>query len=178
MLGASGGVGIAAIQIGKALGARVIAAASSEAKLAVCRAEGADELINYGADDLRARVKALTAGKGVDVVYDPVGGAFSEKALRDMAWNGRFLVVGFATGDIPKLPLNLALLKNCSIVGVFWLRVHQERTRGEPAQQRRAHATRAGGAAQAVPARDLSARARGRRHSRKCWRSARAARSS
>ena len=121
VLGASGGVGIAAIQIGKALGARVIAAASSEAKLAVCRAEGADELINYGADDLRARVKALTGGKGIDVVYDPVGGAFSEKALRDMAWNGRFLVVGFATGDIPKLPLNLVLLKNCSIVGVFWL---------------------------------------------------------
>jgi NADPH2:quinone reductase len=121
VLGASGGVGIAAIQIGKALGARVIAAASSEAKLAVCRAEGADELINYGADDLRARVKALTGGKGIDVVYDPVGGDFSEKALRDMAWNGRFLVVGFATGDIPKLPLNLVLLKNCSIVGVFWL---------------------------------------------------------
>ena len=121
VLGASGGVGIAAIQIGKALGARVIAAASSEAKLAVCRAEGADELINYGADDLRARVKALTGGKGIDVVYDPVGGDFSEKALRDIAWNGRFLVVGFATGDIPKLPLNLILLKNCSIVGVFWL---------------------------------------------------------
>ena len=121
VLGASGGVGIAAIQIGKALGARVIAAASSEAKLAVCRAEGADELINYGADDLRARVKALTGGKGIDVVYDPVGGDFSEKALRDMAWNGRFLVVGFATGDIPKLPLNLVLLKNCSIVGVFWI---------------------------------------------------------
>ena len=121
VLGASGGVGIAAIQIGKALGARVIAAASSEAKLAVCRAEGADELINYGADDLRARVKALTGGTGIDVVYDPVGGDFSEKALRDMAWNGRFLVVGFATGDIPKLPLNLVLLKNCSIVGVFWL---------------------------------------------------------
>ena len=121
VLGASGGVGIAAIQIGKALGARVIAAASSEAKLAVCRAEGADELINYGADDLRARVKALTGGKGIDVVYDPVGGDFSEKALRDIAWNGRFLVVGFATGDIPRLPLNLVLLKNCSIVGVFWL---------------------------------------------------------
>ena len=121
VLGASGGVGIAAIQIGKALGARVIAAASSEAKLAVCRAEGADELINYGSDDLRARVKAITGGKGIDVVYDPVGGDFSEKALRDIAWNGRFLVVGFATGDIPKLPLNLVLLKNCSIVGVFWL---------------------------------------------------------
>jgi len=121
VLGASGGVGIAAIQIGKALGARVIAAASSEAKLAVCRAEGADELINYGSDDLRARVKAITGGKGIDVVYDPVGGDFSEKALRDMAWNGRFLVVGFATGDIPKLPLNLVLLKNCSIVGVFWI---------------------------------------------------------
>ena len=121
VLGASGGVGIAAIQVGKALGARVIAAASSDAKLAVCREQGADELINYGSEDLRARVKALTGGKGIDVVYDPVGGAFSEKALRDMAWNGRFLVVGFATGDIPKVPLNLALLKNCSIIGVFWL---------------------------------------------------------
>ena len=121
VLGASGGVGIAAIQIGKALGARVIAAASSDAKLAVCRKAGADELINYGSEDLRARVKALTGGKGIDVVYDPVGGAFSEKALRDMAWNGRFLVVGFATGDIPKVPLNLALLKNCAIIGVFWL---------------------------------------------------------
>jgi NADPH2:quinone reductase len=121
VLGASGGVGIAAIQIGKALGARVIAAASSPAKLEICRKEGADELIDYAAEDLRARIKEITAGKGVDVVYDPVGGDFSEKALRDMAWNGRFLVVGFASGAIPKVPLNLALLKNCAIVGVFWL---------------------------------------------------------
>ncbi len=172
------GVGIAAIQIGKALGARVIAAASSEAKLAVCRAEGADELINYGADDLRARVKAITAGKGIDVVYDPVGGAFSEKALRDMAWNGRFLVVGFATGDIPKVPLNLTLLKNCSIVGVFWLAFTKNERAASQRQQRRAHATRPGRSAQAAPARDLSAGTRGRRRSRKCWRNARAARSS
>jgi NADPH2:quinone reductase len=120
VLGASGGVGLAAVQLGKAMGARVIAAASSDAKLAVCKAEGADELINYAAEDLRARVKQVTAGKGVDVVYDPVGGPYSEPALRDMAWNGRFLVVGFAAGDIPKIPLNLALLKGCSIVGVFW----------------------------------------------------------
>ncbi len=121
VLGASGGVGTSAIQIGKALGARVIAAASSDAKLAVCKQEGTDELINYASTDLRAQVKAITGGKGVDVVYDPVGGKYSELALRDMAWNGRFLVVGFAAGDIPKIPLNLALLKGCSIVGVFWL---------------------------------------------------------
>ncbi|MEO8157477.1 MAG: NADPH:quinone oxidoreductase family protein [Betaproteobacteria bacterium] len=120
VLGAAGGVGLAAIQLGKAMGARVIAAASSDEKLKVCRDNGADELINYGSEDLRARVKAITAGKGLDVVYDPVGGPYSEPALRDMAWKGRFLVVGFAAGDIPKVPLNLTLLKGCSIVGVFW----------------------------------------------------------
>jgi NADPH:quinone reductase len=120
VLGAAGGVGLAAIQLGKVMGARVVAAASSDAKLKVCRDNGADELINYGSEDLRARVKAITAGKGVDVVYDPVGGPYSEPALRDMAWKGRFLVVGFAAGDIPKVPLNLTLLKGCSIVGVFW----------------------------------------------------------
>ena len=120
VLGASGGVGLSAIQIGKAIGARVIAAASSDAKLAVCKSNGADELINYASEDLRTHVKAITAGRGVDVVYDPVGGAYSELALRDVAWNGRFLVVGFAAGDIPKIPLNLALLKGCSIIGVFW----------------------------------------------------------
>jgi NADPH2:quinone reductase len=120
VLGAAGGVGLAAIQLGKAMGARVIAAASSDAKLQVCKDNGADDLINYGSEDLRARVKAITAGKGVDVVYDPVGGPYSEPALRDMAWKGRFLVVGFAAGDIPKVPLNLTLLKGCSIVGVFW----------------------------------------------------------
>ena len=120
VLGASGGVGLSAIQIGKAMGARVIAAASSDTKLAVCKSNGADELINYASEDLRLRVKAITAGRGVDVVDDPVGGSYSEPALRDMAWNGRFLVVGFAAGDIPKIPLNLALLKGCSIVGVFW----------------------------------------------------------
>jgi NADPH2:quinone reductase len=120
VLGASGGVGLSAIQLGKAMGAKVIACASSAAKLAICRANGADETIDYATEDLRARVKAITGGKGVDVVYDPVGGKWSELALRDMAWNGRFLVVGFAAGDIPKIPLNLALLKGCSIVGVFW----------------------------------------------------------
>jgi NADPH2:quinone reductase len=133
VLGASGGVGIAAIQLGKAMGARVIAAASSDQKLAVCRHNGADELINYASEDLRSRVKAITAGKGVDVVYDPVGGPYSEPALRDMAWNGRFLVVGFAAGEIPKIPLNLTLLKGCSIVGVFWGAF----TRNEPENNRR-----------------------------------------
>jgi NADPH2:quinone reductase len=120
VLGASGGVGLSAIQLGKMMGAKVIAAASTEQKLEICKANGADELINYAKDDLRARVKEVTSGKGVDVVYDPVGGAFSEPALREMAWKGRFLVVGFAAGEIPKVALNLALLKGCSIVGVFW----------------------------------------------------------
>lgn len=120
VLGAAGGVGLAAVELGKALGARVIAAASSDEKLAVCREHGADETINYATEDLRERVKALTDGKGVDVVYDPVGGGYSELALRSMAWRGRFLVVGFANGEIPKIPLNLTLLKGCSIVGVFW----------------------------------------------------------
>lgn len=133
VLGASGGVGIAAIQIGKAMGARVIAAASSEAKLQVCRSHGADETIDYANEDLRARIKALTQGRGVDVIYDPVGGPYSEPALRDMAWNGRYLVVGFAAGEIPKIPLNLALLKGCSIIGVFWGAF----TRNEPERNRR-----------------------------------------
>jgi len=133
VLGASGGVGIAAVQLGKMMGARVIAAASTAEKLKVCKENGADELIRYGEEDLRARVKELTSGKGVDVVYDPVGGPYSEPALRDMAWNGRFLVVGFAAGDIPKVPLNLTLLKGCSIVGVFWGAF----TRKEPENNRR-----------------------------------------
>src|SRR5262245_59729934 len=120
VLGASGGVGIAAIEIGKVLGARVIACASADDKLAVCREHGADDTINYGTEDLRERIKALNGGVGPDVVYDPVGGQYTEPALRSIAWRGRLLVVGFAVGDIPKIPLNLALLKGCSIVGVFW----------------------------------------------------------
>ena len=120
VLGASGGVGLAAIQLGKVFGATVIAAASSDDKLAVCRENGADFLINYNKEDIRQRVKAITNKKGVDLIYDPVGGKISELALRDMAWNGRFLVIGFAAGDIPRIPLNLALLKGCAIVGVFW----------------------------------------------------------
>jgi NADPH:quinone reductase len=120
VLGASGGVGLAAVEIGKAMGARVIACASSEEKLAVCREHGADETINYNTEDMRARVKAITKGRGLDVVYDPVGGDYSELALRDMAWGGRFLVIGFAAGGIPKISLNLPLIKGCSIVGV-WL---------------------------------------------------------
>jgi NADPH2:quinone reductase len=120
VLGAAGGVGIAAIEIGKALGARVIACASTADKLAVCREHGADETINYATEDMRDRIKAITGGNGVDVVYDPVGGAYSELALRSTAWRGRFLVVGFAAGDIPKIPLNLTLLKGCAVVGVFW----------------------------------------------------------
>jgi NADPH2:quinone reductase len=120
VLGAAGGVGLAAIEIASALGARVIACASSDEKLAVCREHGADTVINYAAEDLRERIKALTEGRGVDVVYDPVGGPYTEAAFRSLAWRGRLLVVGFAAGDIPKLPLNLALLKGAAVVGVFW----------------------------------------------------------
>ena len=120
VLGAAGGVGLAAVEVGKALGAHVIACASTDDKLAVCRSHGADATINYATGDLRERIKALTAGKGVDVVYDAVGGAYTEPAFRSIAWRGRLLVVGFAAGEIPKLPLNLALLKGASVVGVFW----------------------------------------------------------
>jgi NADPH2:quinone reductase len=120
VLGAAGGVGIAAIEIGKAVGARVIACASTDDKLSACRAHGADETINYARDDLRARIRELTGGRGVDVVYDPVGGSYTELALRSIAWRGRLLVVGFAAGEIPKIALNLTLLKGCAIVGVFW----------------------------------------------------------
>ena len=120
VLGAAGGVGLAAVEIGKALGARVVACASSDDKLAVCREHGADATINYATEDLRERIKALTEGRGVDVIYDSVGGPYTEPAFRSIAWRGRHLVVGFAAGDIPKLPLNLALLKGASVVGVFW----------------------------------------------------------
>ena len=120
VLGAAGGVGLAAVELGKVMGAHVIAAASSEEKLAIGRQHGADECINYTSEDLKERVKTLTEGRGVDVIFDPVGGAYSEAALRGMAWEGRHLVIGFAAGDIPRIPLNLALLKGCSIVGVFW----------------------------------------------------------
>ncbi|PMS17928.1 NADPH:quinone oxidoreductase [Trinickia dabaoshanensis] len=120
VLGAAGGVGLAAVEIGKAIGARVIAAASSDEKLAVAREHGADDTIRYDTENLRERVAALTGGRGPDVVFDPVGGSFAEPAFRSIAWRGRYLVVGFAGGDIPKLPLNLPLLKGASIVGVFW----------------------------------------------------------
>ncbi len=120
VLGAAGGVGLAAVELGKTLGARVIAAASSPEKLAVCSDHGADEVIDYEKEDLRKRIKELTDGHGVDVLYDPVGGDYAEPALRSMAWGGRYLVIGFASGEIPRLPLNLTLLKGCSIVGVFW----------------------------------------------------------
>ena len=120
VLGAAGGVGLAAIEIGKARGARVIAAASSDEKLAVCKEHGADATINYTTQDLREAIKAATDGKGPDVIYDPVGGIYAEPAFRTIAWRGRYLVIGFANGEIPKLPLNLPLLKGASLVGVFW----------------------------------------------------------
>ncbi len=120
VLGAAGGVGIAAVEIGKILGLRVIACASSAEKLALCKAHGADETIDYATDDLRERIKALTGGQGVDVIYDPVGGAYTEAALRSSNWRARLLVIGFAAGDIPKIPLNLPLLMERSVIGVYW----------------------------------------------------------
>ena len=120
VLGAAGGVGTAAIQIAKAGGARVIAAASTDDKCALCKSIGADATINYSQENLRDSIKALTDGKGPDVIYDPVGGDFAEPAFRSIAWRGRYLVVGFASGPIPSLPLNLTLLKGASLVGVFW----------------------------------------------------------
>ncbi|MFP1645414.1 NADPH:quinone oxidoreductase family protein [Defluviimonas sp. KMU-169] len=120
VLGAAGGVGLTAVEIGKRMGARVIAAASSAEKLALCREHGADEVINYSTEDLRARLKDLTGGAGVDMVYDPVGGALTETALRSMATSGRYLVIGFAAGEIPKIALNLLLLKQTAMIGVFW----------------------------------------------------------
>lgn len=120
VLGAAGGVGLSAVEIGKILGLRVIAAASSEDKLAVCRAHGADETINYAAQDLRERIKALTDGKGVDIIYDPVGSQYTEAALRSSSWRARLLVIGFAAGEIPKIPLNLSLLMEREIIGVYW----------------------------------------------------------
>jgi NADPH2:quinone reductase len=120
VLGASGGVGLAAVELGKQMGARVIACASSDDKLDFAREHGADALVNYAKTDLKEELRRLTDGRGVDVVYDPVGGAYAEPALRSLAWYGRYLVVGFAAGDIPKIPLNLVLLKSCDVVGVFW----------------------------------------------------------
>jgi NADPH2:quinone reductase len=120
VLGAAGGVGLAAVEIGKAIGARVIAAASTDEKLAICRAHGADDVINYSSEDLRAGIKRTTGGQGPDVIYDPVGGDYTEAAFRSIGWRGRYLVIGFANGEIPKLPLNLPLLKGASVVGVFY----------------------------------------------------------
>ena len=120
VLGAAGGVGLAAVELGAVMGANVIAAASTDEKLELCRQYGASMTINYSTEDLKTRIRELTGGAGADVVYDAVGGQYSEPALRSMAWEGRFLVIGFAAGEIPKVPLNLALLKSCDIVGVFW----------------------------------------------------------
>lgn len=128
VLAAAGGVGLAAAEIGKAIGARVIACASTEEKLAVCRAHGADATINYTTEPFRERIRQLTGGRGADVVYDPVGSSYTELALRSTAWRGRLLVVGFAGGEIPRIPLNLVLLKGCAIVGISW----RELNRREP----------------------------------------------
>lgn len=120
VLGASGGVGLAAVELGKAMGAKVIAAASTDAKLEIAKNAGADELVNYGDGDLKSKVKALTNQKGADVIYDPVGGDLFHQASRCIAWDGRILVIGFASGEIPSYRINLALLKSASLVGVFW----------------------------------------------------------
>ena len=133
VLGAAGGAGLAAVQIAKLMGARVIAVASSEDKLALCRTHGADETVDYRAGDLKDALRSLTGGHGVDVVYDCVGGPHAEAAVRALAWTGRFLVVGFASGEIPKLPLNLLLLKGASAIGVFW----GDAVRRDPAGHRR-----------------------------------------
>jgi NADPH2:quinone reductase len=120
VLGASGGVGLAAVELGKVMGARVIACASTDDKLDFARAHGADEVVNYATEDLRDALKRLGGTHGIDVVFDPIGGVYSEPSVRSLAWEGRHLVVGFAAGDIPKLPLNLVLLKGCAVLGVFW----------------------------------------------------------
>jgi len=132
VLGASGGAGLSAVEVGRAMGARVIACASSPEKLAFAREFGADHGIDYAAEDLKDALKRATDGRGVDCVYDAIGGDFSEKAVRAMAWNGRFLVIGFAAGEIPKIPLNLTLLKGCSLIGVYW----GEFVKREPAAHR------------------------------------------
>ena len=128
ILGASGGVGLTALELSNLMGAKVIAAASTDEKLALCKEFGADELINYTKESIKEKVKELTNGKGVDVIYDPVGGHFSELALRAISWKGRHLVIGFANGQIPKIPINLTLLKGASIVGVFWGAFAQKET--------------------------------------------------
>ncbi|MGH9057741.1 MAG: NADPH:quinone oxidoreductase family protein, partial [Acidimicrobiales bacterium] len=120
VLGAAGGVGLSAVELGRLMGARVIAAASSDHRLALCLQRGADDVINYTRDDLKTAARELTGGAGADVVYDPVGGKYAEPALRATAWQGRYLVIGFTAGEIPRLPTNLALLRGCSIVGVYW----------------------------------------------------------
>ncbi len=148
VLGAAGGVGLAAVDLAKVMGARVIAAASTDEKLALCRAAGAGATINYAAEDLRERIKDLTGGSGVDVVYDPVGSHYAEPALRGMAWNGRYLVVGFAGGEIPRIPLNLPLLKGCAIVGVFWGNFIAREPERHRENQRQLHAWLADGTIQ------------------------------
>lgn len=136
VLGASGGVGLAAVELGKVMGARVIACASSDDKLEFARKHGADDGINYATKDLKDALRRVTANRGADVIYDPVGGSYAEAALRSIAWQGRFLVVGFATGEIPKIPLNLILLKGCDVLGVFWGSFVQRDVEGHRANTR------------------------------------------
>ena len=138
MLGAAGGTGLAACELGKLMGLKVIACASSDEKLEFAKAHGAELTLNYAKEDLKEGLKRLTGGKGADIIFDPVGGSYAEAALRAIAWEGRFLVIGFAAGDIPKMPLNLALLKGCDIRGVFWGAWTRHQSGEEPRQSREA----------------------------------------
>ena len=160
VLGASGGVGIAAVELGKLMGARVIACASSAEKLAFANKHGADVGIDYAKDDLKDALRAATGGNGADVIYDPVGGPYAEAALRSIAWEGRYLVVGFAAGDIPKLPLNLVLLKSANVLGVFWGSWISRDPAGFRANTEQLLALGRGRKAVVARARGLSARAR------------------
>ncbi len=169
VLGAAGGTGLAAIEIGKLMGARVIACASSDEKCAFARKHGADETMNYGSSDLRAELKRMGGSNGIDVIYDPIGGSYAEPALRSMAWEGRYLVIGFAAGEIPKIPLNLVLLKGCDIVGVHWGAFVEREPEKEASEHERDRALVRGGQILRPCARGLSAqrdRAGAERHRR------------
>ena len=158
VLGAAGGVGLAAVELGKIMGARVIACASSDEKLAFARKHGADDGINYSSEDLKEALRRVTDGRGADVIYDPVGGPYTEPALRSIAWQGRFLVVGFAAGEIPKLPLNLVLLKGCDVLGVFWGSFIERDPGRSPRQHRTIVGVVRGGKIVVARTRGLSAR--------------------
>ena len=162
VLGAAGGTGLAAIEIGKLLGLRVVACASSDEKLAFCKKYGADVLFNYAKEDLKDGLKKIGGAKGIDIVFDPVGGDFTEPALRALGWEGRLLVIGFASGPIPRIPLNLALLKSCDIRGVFWGAFDKSVPGAEQRQFQQDHSVGGGGQNLLARARHLPAGEDGR----------------